>query len=151
MKKNGFNGKLKDQVGFLLKRVQQAFRAQMDNALSSNGLTSSQYAVLAHLRESPELSNAELARRSFVTAPTMIRIVQDLEKLGFIVKSENENHKKVINVALTLKGEKILEACTSKVSAIQKRMIYGMSEFEITQLSSLLLGCAERLESISRD
>ncbi len=151
MKNSGFNGKLREQVGFLLKRAQQALRTQMDNALASNGLTASQYAVLAHLRESPELSNAELARRSFVTAPTMIRIVQDLEKLEFIVRSENANHKKVINVALTVQGKKILEVCTSKVSAIQKRMISGMSESEISQLSSLLLGCAERLESISRD
>jgi hypothetical protein len=30
----------------------------MDNALAGNGLTTPQYAVLAHLRESPGLSNA---------------------------------------------------------------------------------------------
>jgi DNA-binding MarR family transcriptional regulator len=150
MKKSGFDGNLTGQVGFLLKRAQQAFRAQMDNALASNGLTTSQYAVLAHLRESPGLSNAELARRSFVTAPTMIRIIQDLEKLEFIARSENTKHKKVIDIVLTQKGQKVLESCNSTVASIQKRMISGMTHSEVTQLSALLLGCAERLESISK-
>lgn len=137
-----------NQVGFLIKRVQQAFRAQMDAALISNGLTTSQYAVLAHLRKSPGLSNAELARRSFVTAPTMIRIVQDLEKLEYIARSKNINHLRVVDMTLTDAGKEAIDLCDSKVSAIQERMLSGMSEDDVSRFTEFLIKCATQLENI---
>ena len=146
MKTNRFNGKVQDQVGFLIKRVQQAFRARMDEVLLESGLTTSQYAVLTHLREASSLSNAELARRSFVTAPTMIRIVHDLEQLQFIEKAESKTHKKIIDVALTPKGKKTLNLCESVVQSIQVQMLSGFNELDVTRLSKLLISCAENLE-----
>ncbi|MBF4988153.1 MarR family winged helix-turn-helix transcriptional regulator [Methylophilus sp. 14] len=138
-----------NQVGFLIKRVQQAFRAQMDAALATHGLTTSQYAVLAHLRKSPGLSNAELARRSFVTAPTMIRIVQDLEKLEYIARSKNINHLRVVDMSLTDAGKKVIDLCDSKVNAIQEQMLTGMSEEDVSSFTKLLIQCATQLENIS--
>ena len=149
MAKSGLKGDLRSQVGFLLKRVQQAFRSQMDTALAVNGLTTPQYAVLAHLRETPGLSNAELARRSFVTAPTMIRIVQDLEKLDYLARTKNINHQRVVDMTLTPKGKTVLNLCDSKVSLIQKRMLSGMSDSDVTRFSQFLIQSAEQLEDIS--
>lgn len=144
---NAFNGDIREQVGFLIKRVQQAFRAKMEASLAVNGLTTSQYAALVHLRETPSLSNAELARRSFVTPPTMIRIVQDLEKLGHLTRTDSAEHKRVINISLTDKGEKILNLCDSKVALIQKKMLLGMSNADIVLFSRFLIQSAEKLES----
>jgi DNA-binding MarR family transcriptional regulator len=73
----------------------------------------------------------------------------DLETMEFIVRSENTSHKRVIDVVLTPKGKKVLESCDSTVAYIQKQMISGMTNSELIQLSSLLRGCAERLESIT--
>lgn len=147
MKKfDGFKGPLQSQIGFLIKRVQQAFRARMDEALSGNGLTTSQYAVLSHLREENSLSNAELARRSFVTAPTMLRIVRDLEDLGFIGKTDSKAHRKVIDVALTEKGKKVLQVCEMDVQSIQLQMLSSFSKTDVAKLSRLLITCAENLE-----
>ncbi|MDO9181004.1 MAG: MarR family transcriptional regulator [Bacteriovorax sp.] len=145
-KSNGFKVPLQSQLGFLIKRVQQAFRARMDEALSKNGLTTSQYAVLCHLCEENLLSNAELARRSFVTAPTMIRIVRDLEDLGFIEKTDSKAHRKVIDVALTEKGGRVLLACEMDVQSIQLQMLSSFSKTEVAQLSRLLISCAKNLE-----
>lgn len=146
MKSKGFDGQVQNQIGFLIKRVQQAFRARMDKALSENGLTTSQYAVLTHLREASSLSNAELARRSFVTAPTMIRIVHDLENLLFVEKAESKTHRKVIDVTLTPKGKKVLKLCESAVQSIQIQMLKGFNESDVARLSKLLISCAENLE-----
>lgn len=141
---------VRNQVGFLVKRLQQALRAQMDAVLSDTGLTISQYAVLAHLRETPGLSNAELARRSFVTAPTMIRIVQDLESMEYLSRSKNVNHQKVVDMTLTKAGKKALDLCDSKVAMIQKKMVSGLSNADIARFSEFLIHSAEQLEGISR-
>ncbi|BBN59497.1 MarR family winged helix-turn-helix transcriptional regulator [Hydrogenovibrio marinus] len=142
-----FDGDIRGQIGFLVKRIQQALRAKMDSSLADNGLTTSQYAALVHLRESPNLSNAELARRSFVAPPTMIRIVQDLEKLGHITRACNDENAKVINISLTEKGKRTLKGCDSKVVSIQRQMLSGMSDEEITDFARFLVHSAEQLES----
>lgn len=144
---NAFNGDIKEQLGFLIKRVQQAFRAKMEATLAVHDLTTSQYAALVHLRETPNLSNAELARRSFVTPPTMIRIVQDLEKSGHLSRTDSVEHKRIVNISLTDKGEKILNLCDSKVALIQQQMLSGMSNADIVLFSRFLIHSAEKLES----
>jgi hypothetical protein len=69
-------------IGYSLKRLQQAVRTHMDAGLARHGLTAPRYAVLALLAAEPGMSNAELARRSFVTAPTMIRIMTSWRTKG---------------------------------------------------------------------
>jgi DNA-binding MarR family transcriptional regulator len=61
---------LDDRIGYLLKRVQAGLRAEMDEALEAKRLTTPQYAVLSALEREPGISNADLARRSFVTPHT---------------------------------------------------------------------------------
>ena len=56
-------------VGYLVKRVQAALRAAMDDALRPIGLSVSQYAILEALLDADhsESTNAAIARRCFVT------------------------------------------------------------------------------------
>ena len=69
----------------MIKRAQQALRNAIDPALSDLELTTAQYAALYNLRRHPGASNAELARLSFVTPQTMVRIVSGLERAGLVV------------------------------------------------------------------
>lgn len=148
MNSAGFKDHLRNRVGFLIKRAQQALRVRMDEVLAENNLTISQYAVLSHLREeSSPLSNAELARRSFVTAPTMIRIVQDLEKIRFVERTGSKEHSRVVDVMITHKGEKTLRQCDSVVQSIQEEMLLDLNEADIACFSKCLISCAERLET----
>ena len=55
------------KIGYQLKRLQSLLRARMDAALDERGLTTPQYAALSAIEAAPGLSNAALARRSFVT------------------------------------------------------------------------------------
>lgn len=54
-------------VGYLLKRTQAALRGAMDKVLREHGLTVPQYATLELLALHPGMSNADLARATFVT------------------------------------------------------------------------------------
>ncbi|QDC44597.1 MarR family winged helix-turn-helix transcriptional regulator [Methylophilus medardicus] len=142
-----FEDSIKSQIGFLIKRVQQGLRGKMDEALSQHGLTTSQYAVLSHLREATYLSNAELARLSFVSAPTMIRIVQELERIGFIDRTENKVHRKAVDITISPEGARVLNQCDSIVQGIQQQMLSGFTKDDITNFAGLLISCAEKLEA----
>lgn len=67
------------RIGYELKEAQHALRLRMDEALRGYGVTTPQYAAMSVLAEQPGLSNAQLARRSFLTPQTMNQI---LGKLG---------------------------------------------------------------------
>lgn len=135
-----------ERVGYLLKRVQAALRGGMDHALEAKGLTTPQYAVLSALEQEPEISSAELARRSFVTPQTMIRIVEILESLRLIRRKAHPTHGRVLMASLTPEGARLVTSCHAAVKAVEERMLRGLTAGERSALRALLARCAKALE-----
>lgn len=106
-------------LGFALKRLQQALRARMDADLAPFGLTTPQYAVLALLAEFPGIANAELARRSFVAPPTMIRMIASLADAGLIDRADRADGSRIRRVTLTVKGSEVVVAAAASVQPIE--------------------------------
>src|SRR5690348_2990807 len=105
-------------LGYQVKRLQQALRARMDGVLARHGLTMPQYAVLAQLADRPGISNADLARLSFVAPPTMIRIVTTLEELGLLSRVDRPAEGRARAAQLSAKGERLLAAASADVDAV---------------------------------
>ena len=134
---------MEKRIGYLLKRVQLAFRAAMDRALSEKELTAPQYAVLSALERAPGISNAELARRSFVTPQTMIRIVDHLEELQLIERKPLATHRKVLSAELTPAGARLVASCHQAVDAVEAHMLRNLDAREQATLQALLERCAD--------
>jgi DNA-binding MarR family transcriptional regulator len=134
------------RVGQALKRVQAALRARMDEALSAHDLTTPQYAALSALEREPGLSNADLARRSFVTPQTMLKIVELLESAGLVSRSAHPVHGRVLRAELTDEGRARVAACRAEVAAVEARTTARLSPDEVEQLAELLGQCAVALE-----
>ena len=134
------------RVGYLVKRVQAALRNEMDRVLASEELTTPQYAAMSALEREPGLSNAELARRCFVTPQTMIRIVEGLEDKGSLARTEHPTHGRILEATLTTAGRKAVAACHQRVAAVEHQMLRALSEAERRSLADLLERCAAALE-----
>jgi DNA-binding MarR family transcriptional regulator len=132
-------------VGYELKRVQHALRLNMNEALKELGVTTPQYEALSVLAEEPGLSNAGLARRSFVTPQTMNQILVRLEAAGLVERRPHPEHGRVLQAYLTEEGEKLRRECAKRVDAIEERMVYGLPEEERLGLLELLRRCSEAL------
>ena len=117
----------------------------MDEALKGHGVTTPQYAAMSVLAERPGLSNAQLARRSFLTPQTMNQILGRLEALGLIERRPHPEHGRVLQAYLTRGGERLRDECDRAVAAVEKRMVSGLSEEEQRGLLQALWGCAEAL------
>ena len=81
-------------IGYGLKRAQDALNRSMTATLSEVGLSVPQYAILYTLDQTPGISSAELARRSFVTPQTMNELVLDLEASGLVTREPHPDHGK---------------------------------------------------------
>jgi DNA-binding MarR family transcriptional regulator len=71
-------------IMYVLKQVELAVRAQLDEIFRPIGMTALQYTALTVLERHPDLSSAQLARNSFVTAQTMADMVRALEDRGLV-------------------------------------------------------------------
>ncbi|MET9260993.1 MarR family transcriptional regulator [Amycolatopsis sp. NPDC004079] len=131
--------------GYLVKRVQQAFRQASDELLRPIGLSMAQYAVLAALAESPGASSAELARQCFVTRQSLRDVLTGLKTAELVAVAEEASTGRARPVRLTATGEARLKEAHRVVDDIEERMLAGMPESERRRLAELLSICAENL------
>ncbi|WP_033291942.1 MarR family winged helix-turn-helix transcriptional regulator [Amycolatopsis jejuensis] len=131
--------------GYLVKRVQQAFRQACDEQLRPIGLSMAQYAVLAALAENPGASSAELARQCFVTRQSLRDVLNGLRAAGLVAVAEEASAGRARPVRLTGPGEAHLEGAQRVVGEVEERMLTGMSDAERRRLAGLLRTCAENL------
>jgi len=135
-----------NEVGYLVKRVQLALRAMLDSTLVDLDLTTAQYAVLYHIAHSPGASNAELARLSFVTPQTMIRLVHGLERKHFLLRRPSPRDPHMLEARLTKDGTRVLRTAQRQVNSIHDRMLGSLSPAEREQLATWLTYLAEQIE-----
>ena len=130
-----------ERPGWLLKRAQDALNAAMTAALREHGATLSEYAVLTALAEEPGLSNADLARRAFVTPQTMNQVLRELEHRGWVGRHPHPGHGRILQAELTADGRRVLGGCHQAVSGVEERMLAGLGAAGREQLVAGLKSC----------
>ena len=134
------------EIGYAIKCVQQALQIAMDSALKNDHLTMAQYVVLFNLLNHPGVTSAELARLSFVTPQTMMRLVKGLERSGFLARTQSAQTPRILKARLTPKGATAFRAASHDVDLVLSRMMSGIQERELEQLGLLLHKMLQQLE-----
>lgn len=139
---------MQHRVGYILKRTQLLFRAKMDEALSIHDLTTPQYVCLHQLHADGGISNAELARRCFITPQTMHKIVLCLEKKGFLQRESDPENQRRHCTRLTEAGAKVLASAEETVNALESVVLSAFSTEDILQFQSYLNLTYQHLEQL---
>lgn len=132
-------------LGYALKRAQQALRGHLDEELRTIGLTTPQYSVLAGLELSDGMSNAELARRAFVTPQTMQAIIVTLERDGLVKRTAHPVHGRVLTTELTQQGRSALLAAHEIVANAESRARDAVAPDDPGIIYAALLRIAEAM------
>ena len=111
---------------YLLKRAHLTSRALADEALAEVGISVAQYSLLRRLEEEPALSGAELARRSFVSAPTINGLLNGLEQAGLIERFPDPDGGRCVLARLTAAGTRKVAAAHDPISRLEKRLLDGV-------------------------
>src|SRR5579884_1430170 len=112
---------------YLVKQVELAVRAQMDELLKPAAITVLQYTALTVLRRRDGLSSAQLARNSFVTAQSMADIVTALERRSLIARRRDPGNRRVLLISLTPEGSELLDEFETAMAALEDRMLAGLT------------------------
>src|SRR6266700_3530171 len=94
---------------YLVKQVELAARARLDDIFRPIGLTALQYTALSVLERHDNMSSAQLARHSFVTAQSMADMIAALESRELIERHRDDADRRRLVVGLTANGRDLLE------------------------------------------
>ena len=130
---------------YLVKQVELAIRSHLDDLLRPAGLTALQYTALTVLERHSDLSSAQLARNSFVTAQSMADMITALEGRGLIERHRDRADRRRLVVALTARGRDLLGRFRDQVSALEEQMLAGLTRPQILSLRRNLHTCHANL------
>jgi DNA-binding MarR family transcriptional regulator len=134
------------RFSYVLGRLHRALRNRLDEGIRVHGITVAQYAALSILAEQPGLSNAQLARRSFMSAQSANQVLQVLCKQGLVRRELDPAHGRISPTELTARGRTVLAACERVVDLAEQTMLGEISKQERKRLLMDLRACLKTLD-----
>jgi DNA-binding MarR family transcriptional regulator len=136
------------RISYVVARLERAVRAAVNERVRPHDLTTLQYTTLSVLgARGQALSNAQLARRAYMTPQSMIEVIDALERKGLIRRDTHPNHRRVYPATLTAKGRRVLKACDAAVEEMEEEMLAGLSRDERESLLVWLKMCVRALHA----
>lgn len=130
---------------YVVKQVELAVRARLEEIVRPAGLTALQYTALTVLERHPDLTSAQLARDSFVTAQSMADMVVILVQRELIERHRDPHDKRRLVLALTPAGRRLLNRYRGQVAELETQMLAPLSARDAAQLRRGLLACRSAL------
>jgi DNA-binding MarR family transcriptional regulator len=109
-------------LSYLVGRLDRAIQQRLRQILEPFELTISQFTTLSVLRRRPGLSNAQLARRAFITAQSMHEVLATLEGRALVRRSADPAHGRVLATSLTDAGAELVERAEGATRAFEAEL-----------------------------
>jgi DNA-binding MarR family transcriptional regulator len=135
------------RISYVVARLEQALRRAINDRVSQHGLTVLQYTTLSVLGHRRELSNAQLARRAYMSPQAMSEVIDALEKKGLITRSSHPNHRRVYQATLTERGEEVLADCERLVDELEAKILADLTAGDQRKLRDGLISAVRKLHA----
>lgn len=132
-------------ISYVVARLERALRHAINKRVEPYGLTTLQYTTLSVLGRREGLSNAQLARRAYMTPQSMSEVIEALEQKGLIERSRHPNHRRVYPATLTAEGRRVLDACNEAVDELECDMLGGLTPNQQRNLRNALMSAVRSL------
>ncbi|RKP58521.1 MarR family winged helix-turn-helix transcriptional regulator [Pararobbsia silviterrae] len=134
---------LEGSVGYYLARARNVLLHRMDTAVAPLGLTPQQIGVMFQLSKGLARTPQELSRALAYDSGSMTRMLDRLEKKGFIARTRSEQDRRVVEIALTDAGRAIAAQLPNVCGSVMSEVLAPFSKDEVEILIRLLTRIAE--------
>ncbi|MBI1309158.1 MAG: MarR family transcriptional regulator [Proteobacteria bacterium] len=138
-----------DNLGFLLCDTARLLRRRFDSRVRDLGLTRSQWQVLAHISRQEGMHQAALADKLEIEPITLTRLLERMEKGGWVLRRADKADKRVRCVYLTAKARPVLLKLRALGQKVLAEALRGIPASMQRQLREALLGMNENLSGMS--
>ena len=132
---------LEQEVALNLFRTSDLLQLDFTRLFREHGLSPQQYNVLRILRGvgAEGLPCLEIAARMIGTVPDITRLIDRLEKAGYIERTRSDEDRRVVQVQITAVGLKLLARLDKPVVELHQQQLGHLNRKELSQLNELLL------------
>ncbi|MBM3187498.1 MAG: MarR family transcriptional regulator [Chloroflexi bacterium] len=134
-----------DTVDFALVQVCRLHYARAQTLLEQIGLYRGQPPLLGALWQQEGLTHSELAERLDIQPATTTRMIQRMEKAGFVQRRQDAEDERVSRVYLTDAGRAIQEDVQRVWRQLEEETLDGLTLHERDLLRGLLLRMRDNL------
>ncbi|GGW88585.1 MarR family transcriptional regulator [Streptomyces lomondensis] len=127
-------------IGFLLNKAGQLLTAQFESELAPYGLSARNWGVLRFIDVNGNQSQQSIGEQLRIDRSTMVNLVDELERMGYVVRLRDPHDRRRYAVTLTEYGRRQLRSGLDSVEdKVTDRFLERISEQDRERLVSILI------------
>jgi MarR family transcriptional regulator for hemolysin len=141
---------MQEAFGAELRRVFFRWRGCFDAELRASGQTLARARVLALLaQEHGGLPQRELASQLSIENPTLVRLLDGLERQGLVAREPVADDRRANRVALTSQAAAVAAEVTGISGRLRDRVLQGIDEAELATALRVLRAISANLDAVA--
>ena len=129
---------LVESLAFQVNATANALRNGFSQFLKPYSLAPEQFATMVMLKENPNITQTEIAKKLFKDKTTITRMIDSLIKKDFITKEQVKDDRRAYHIKLSTKGLNIIEEVSQLVEPVINAQKAIFSENEIKKFLEML-------------
>ncbi|MGB7574296.1 MAG: MarR family transcriptional regulator [Thermodesulfobacteriota bacterium] len=133
---------VEDRLIFLISKVYQKLIVNLQKSFSKSGIevTPIQVMLLFFLQQNNGLSLTQISQGLMLENPTVTGLIDRLEKLGYVKRSDHPNDRRIYLVHMTKKGNKVANKALPIVKKLNEEIKKGYSKEKVENFKKVLIG-----------
>ncbi len=121
-----------------MRLLRNGLGAQSISVSEPSGLPTGSLTVMALVDANPGSSQAALAAQAGLTGPSLVGIIDELEKRGLVSRERSTEDRRRNKLVLTTDGKKLMDSLFAEVDAIEGPIREELGTKEMAKLAKLL-------------
>ncbi|ALL67742.1 Transcriptional regulator, MarR family [Paraburkholderia caribensis MBA4] len=132
------NFRLTESVGYQLVKARNLITTEMDAALKDLDISSQQMGIMLMLRQKLASTPFELSKMLGIDTGLMTRMLDKLEAKGLVVRSRDDEDRRVVNLTLTKPGIAVADQIPEIAPDVLNARLKDFTKAELNELRRLL-------------
>lgn len=134
-----------------LSRVQRKMRALFDARVKERGLTLPRARALMILGRGSQLNQRELADELDIETPTLVRLLDGMEKQGFIERQSVEGDRRAKQIVMTPHGARMAGEVLDLARSLRADVLADISNADMTATVKVFATMSDNIARSCRD
>ncbi|KTD10891.1 MarR family transporter transcriptional regulator [Legionella gratiana] len=139
--------KIDEHTGILIKKAARLFEQVANKNLDKLGVTYAQTVFLVRLWEKDGQNQIELAKSAGLKQPSVVRILDRMERDNLITRVRNKEDRRVFNFYLTEKAKDACKKLEDHANEMHGIATFDVAQKEIEELNQLITKIISNLQN----
>ncbi len=135
-----------EHTGILIKKAARLFEQAANKNLDKLGVTHSQTIFLVRLWENDGQTQIELTKSAGLKQPSVVRILDRMERDGLVIRKRNKEDRRVFNFYLTEKAKKACRHLEKQANTMHAAATHNISKDDIKKFNLIIKCIIENLQ-----